>query len=123
LQNPSQINGDNLQNSRHETSRTFTNKKREYLKDKINELETNNKDKNIRNLYRGLNEFKEGYQPRINITKDENGNQLANLQGILNRWKNFFNQVVNIHGVHDVRQMDIHTAEPLVPKWKLLLKS
>jgi hypothetical protein len=32
----------------------------------------------------------------------------------LNRWKNFFNQVLNVHGVHDVRQMDIHTAEPLV---------
>jgi hypothetical protein len=28
-----------------------------------------------------------------------------------------FNQVLNVHGVHDVRQMDIHTAEePLVPE-------
>jgi hypothetical protein len=34
----------------------------------------------------------------------------------LNRWKNFFNQVLKVHGVHDVRQMDIHTAEPLVPE-------
>jgi hypothetical protein len=33
------------QNLRHETSRTFRHKKREYLKDKINELETNNKNK------------------------------------------------------------------------------
>jgi hypothetical protein len=41
LQNPSQINGDNLKNLRHETSRTFRNKKREYLKDKNNELEAN----------------------------------------------------------------------------------
>jgi hypothetical protein len=48
LQNPSQITGDNLQNLRHKTSRTFRNKKREYLKDKINELETNNKTNNIR---------------------------------------------------------------------------
>jgi hypothetical protein len=31
LQNPRQINGDNLQNLRHETSRTFRNKKRECL--------------------------------------------------------------------------------------------
>jgi hypothetical protein len=57
-QNPSQINGDNLQNLRHETSRTFRNKKREYLKGKINELETNNKNKNIRDFYRGINECK-----------------------------------------------------------------
>jgi hypothetical protein len=31
------------------------------------------KTKNIRDLYRGINEFKKGYQPRINIIKDENG--------------------------------------------------
>jgi hypothetical protein len=99
LQNPSQIDGDNLQNLRHETSRTFRSKKREYLKDKINKLETNNKNKNIRDLYRGINEFKRGYQPRINIIKDENGNLLADAQRILNRWKNFFNQVLNVHGV------------------------
>jgi hypothetical protein len=58
LQNPSQINGDNVQNLRRETSRKFRNKKMEYLKDKINELETNNKNKYIRDLYRGINEFK-----------------------------------------------------------------
>jgi hypothetical protein len=29
----------------------------EYLKGKLNELETNNKNKNIRDLYRGINEF------------------------------------------------------------------
>jgi hypothetical protein len=55
LQNPSQIDGDNLQNLRHETSRTFRKKKREYLKYKINELATNNKNKNIRDLYHGTN--------------------------------------------------------------------
>jgi hypothetical protein len=44
--------------------------RREYLKHKINELETNNKNKNIRDLYRGINEFKKVYQPRINIISD-----------------------------------------------------
>jgi hypothetical protein len=58
LQNPSQINGENFQNLRCETNRTFRNKKREYLRGKINELETNNENKNIRDLYRGINEFK-----------------------------------------------------------------
>jgi hypothetical protein len=67
-------------------------------------------------LYRYINEFKKGYQPRINIIKDENGNLLPDPQNILNRWKNFFNQLLNVHGVRDVRQMDIHTAEPLVPE-------
>jgi hypothetical protein len=63
----------NHQNLRCETSRTFTNKKREYLKSKINEFETNNKNKNIRDLYRGINEFKKGCQRRINTVKNEDG--------------------------------------------------
>jgi hypothetical protein len=54
LQDPSEINGDNLNNVRREASRYFRNNKREYLKDKINELTTNSKKKNIRNLYRGI---------------------------------------------------------------------
>jgi hypothetical protein len=116
LQNPNQINTDNPQSLRRETSRIFRKKKREHLKGRINELETNNKNKNIRDLYRGINEFKKGYQPRINIIKDENGNLLADPQNTLNRWKIFFNQVLNVHVVHDVRQMVIHTAEPLVPE-------
>jgi hypothetical protein len=115
FQDPSQINGDNLQNLRHEISRTFSNKKREYMKGKINKLETNNTNKNIRDLYKGINKFKEWYQPRINIIKDENGNLIADLQSVLNRWKNFSNQVLNIHGIHNVMQKGIHTAEPLVP--------
>jgi hypothetical protein len=50
LQDPSEINRDNLNNVRHEASRHFRNKKREYLKDKINELATNSKNKNFRDL-------------------------------------------------------------------------
>jgi hypothetical protein len=58
LHDQSEINGDNLNNMRCEASRYFRNKKREYLKDKINELATNSKNKNIRDLYRGINERK-----------------------------------------------------------------
>jgi hypothetical protein len=72
LQDPSVINGDNLNNVRREASRYFRNKKREYLIDRTNELAMNSKNKNIRDLYRGINEFKRGYQPRNNLVKDEN---------------------------------------------------
>jgi hypothetical protein len=55
LQNPSKINRDNLNNIRLEASRYFRNNKRKYLKDKINELARNSKNKNIRDLYRAIN--------------------------------------------------------------------
>jgi hypothetical protein len=47
--------------------------------------------------------------------KDENGDLLADSHNILNRWKNYFSQLLNVHNVSDVRQIEIHMAEPLVP--------
>jgi hypothetical protein len=60
------------------------------MREKINELATNCKNKNIRGLYRGLNEFKRVYQYRSNLVKDENGDLFADFHTILNRWKNTF---------------------------------
>jgi hypothetical protein len=34
----------------------------------------------------------------------------------LARWRNNFSQLLNIHGVHDARKTEIHTAELLVPE-------
>jgi hypothetical protein len=61
------------------------NKKREYLKNKINELAMDSKNKGVRDLYRGINEFKRVYQPRSNLLKDENDDLLADSRNILNR--------------------------------------
>jgi hypothetical protein len=41
----------------------ISGKRREYRKDKINELATNGKSKNIRDPYLGINEFMWGCQP------------------------------------------------------------
>jgi hypothetical protein len=113
----SKPNDDKLNNIRCEAGMHFRNKKREYLKDKINELATNSKNKNNRKLYRGINEFKKGYQPRTNLVKDENGDLFAESHSILNRWKNYFSQLLNEYRVSNVRKTEIHTAEPLVPEY------
>jgi hypothetical protein len=39
---------------------------------------------------------------------------LAEPHNILNRWKNYFSQLLNVNRVSDVRQIEIHTAELLV---------
>ena len=35
---------------------------------------------------------------------------------IMTRWRNYFSQLLNVHGAKEVRQAQIHTAEPLVPE-------
>jgi hypothetical protein len=47
--------------------------------------------------------------------KDSNGDLLADSHPILNTWKKYFSQLFSVHNVSDVRQIDIHMAEPLVP--------
>jgi hypothetical protein len=91
IQDPSQSNVGNLNNVRRDASRHFRNNKKAYLKAKIQELETNSTINYIRDLYRGINDFKKG-------------------------WWNYFSQLLNVHGAKEVRQAEVHTAEPLVPE-------
>jgi hypothetical protein len=69
----------------------------------MEELVTNSKIKNIMDLYRGIIDFKKSYQPR-NIVNDEKGDLIADSHSILARWRNHFSQLLNIHGINDVRQ-------------------
>jgi hypothetical protein len=114
LQDQSDVNEGNLSNVRQEASRHIRNKNREYVKHKFNGLESNSKNKNITELYQGINEFKKGYQHRTNLVKDERENLLADLHKILNRWKNYFCQLLAAHGASAVRQNEVYTAEAFV---------
>ena len=106
----------NLKKVRRDASRHFRNKKKAYLKVKIEELESNSKINNIRDLYRDSNDVKKGYQPRTGIAKDEKGDLVADSHSIMARWRNYFFQILNVHGVSELRQAEIHTAVPLLPE-------
>ena len=110
IRDPSQSNVDNLNKVRLEVSRHFRNKKKAYLRAKIEEHGTNNKIQNIRDLYRGISDFKKGYyQPRCNIVKDEKGDLVADSHSIVARWRIYFSQLFNVHGAKDVGQAEIHS--------------
>ena len=66
----------------------------EILRAKIEELEANSKIHNIRDLYRGISDFKKGYQPRCNIVKDEKGDLVADPHNIVVRWRKYFSPVI-----------------------------
>jgi hypothetical protein len=89
LQNPSQTNGDYLSNVRPYTSRTFRNK-------------------NIRDLCREISQLKKGYEPKTNLVKYGNGDLFANSHSVLQRWKNYSCQLLNVHGMNNVRQTNAY---------------
>ena len=64
-------------------------------------------------MYRDISDFKKGYQPRTSIVFDE---MVTDFHSILAGWRNHFSQILNIHGINDARQTEIHTVKPLVPE-------
>jgi hypothetical protein len=46
------------------------NRKTEYFKDKVKDLAANSNNRNIRDLYRKINEFKRVYKPKNTLVKD-----------------------------------------------------
>ena len=63
-----------------------------------------------------MNDFKKGSQHITNIVRDEKGDLVTDFNTILIGWRNHFSQLFSVHGVNDVRQRKIHSAEPLVPE-------
>jgi len=56
---------------------------KQYLKAKIEELENNSKIQNIRDLFRGINDFKKSYQRRTGIVGDDKGDLVIDSHSIL----------------------------------------
>ena len=67
-------------------------------------------------MHRSISDFKKGYQPRTFIVKDEKGDLFSDSHSVMTRWRNYFSQILSVHGAKDVRQTEIHTAIPLVPE-------
>jgi hypothetical protein len=93
-----------LNNVRCKANKHIRNKKREYVKEEINEIAMNSKIKNIRNLYRGIHPFKRDYQHRSYLVKDENGDLLQIRTSFEIDGRRSFSQLLNVHGVSDVRK-------------------
>jgi hypothetical protein len=50
------------------------------------------------------------------LVEDERGDLLGDSHKIINRWNNYFCQLLDVHGEGGVRQTEMHTAKPLVPQ-------
>jgi len=72
-------------------------------------------------LHKGIIDFKKGYQSGTNIIKNEKGDMVTDSHSILARWRNHFSLLMNVHGVNDVRQTDIH-RELLVPEIEMAIE-
>ena len=50
----------------------------------------------ISDLYRGMNDFKKGYQRRNSVLKDEKGDLVTDSHNILVKWRKHFSQLLYV---------------------------
>ena len=67
-------------------------------------------------MYKSINDFKKINQRRTKTVKDEKGGLFVVFHSILARCSSHFYQLFSLHGFSNVRQTEIHTAEPLGPE-------
>jgi len=56
------------------------------------------------------------FNPRTNIVKDEEGDFVTEFLHILFMWWKYFSQHFCVHGVSDLRQTEIYTAQSIAPE-------
>jgi hypothetical protein len=48
-----------------------------------------------RQFYRDINRLRKDFKPRLTICKSKNGDIITEKDGILNRWKDYFHELLN----------------------------
>ena len=82
------------------------------MKAKVNKLEENSKNKNIREMYKGINELKKGYQPHAYVIKKHDDTIVADTTGILSRWERFYSNLLNFNQSTSHEGSEVYTVEP-----------
>ena len=82
-------------------------------------LEENSKNKNIWEMYKGINEFKKGYQPRTYVIQKRSDTIVTDTASILSRWEQFFSNLLNFNQITNHEGSEIYMAEPDIPEKSL----
>ena len=90
------------------------------LKSGMFTTEENSKNKNIREMYKGINEFMKGYQPHTYVIKTDDGTIVADTASISSRWEQFFGNLLNVNQSSSPEGSEIYTVEPDIPEPSLV---
>lgn len=71
------------------------NQKCQHLVNELQDIKEKYRRNNVRNLYKGVSSYKQGYQAPISISNDKNGKILADKIAILEREREYFVELLN----------------------------
>jgi hypothetical protein len=86
---------DEYQMKRRVANSTCKRKKQEWENEKLTQLQMDFEEHRNRTYYKEVKEIKTGFQPRINVHSDKEGNMLADRTAVLNRWAEYLSNLLN----------------------------
>jgi hypothetical protein len=85
-----------------EKRKLLQRKKRQFDHQRIAQVENLRSINETRKFYQAVNAEKRGFQPRVSICRQKNGDLVCGTEGNLNRWREHFDELLNAE--QDVRQ-------------------
>ncbi|XP_072376832.1 uncharacterized protein [Diabrotica undecimpunctata] len=112
LQNPLHNNNKMYRQRRTETRKLTKRKNIEYQEQIIRDIEEKGKNKQARQLFKGVSDIKTGYQTRTgNFLQNNSGQLITDDKKILKTWKEYFYQLLNDQSRRNTSNIKVHTAE------------
>ncbi|PNF36727.1 hypothetical protein B7P43_G12357 [Cryptotermes secundus] len=97
--------------ARRKEKRLHKKKKREYDKQELIELEHLRSSNEIRAFYQKLNKSRKDFQPRTTLCRDKEGTILSSDEEILERWPQYFEELLNGNVSEQVEGMPIDRTQ------------
>ena len=86
---------DKYQEARRKEKQVHKRKKKQYENNQIEKLEELGQQNQIRQFYRDINKVRKDFKPRLTICKSKSGDIITGKGDILNRWKDYFYELLN----------------------------
>ena len=86
------------------------------MKENVNHLEEKCKNKNIPEMYKDINEFKNCSQPRTYLIMKHGGTIVADTTSTLSRWEQLFGNLLNVNQRTSHERSEVNTKESDIPE-------
>lgn len=116
LTTPNSETRERYKKQRRETKALFRKKKREKELENLNLMEVDGQNNNIRSFYQRVKKSKKVFTSKTETIKNTDGKTLFNKEEILNRWKEYFSNLLNVENNNTIEEVVTDTAEIYIPE-------
>jgi hypothetical protein len=111
---------DKYKESRRKANKIICSKKKAYIKNKIENIDFLSNQSDSRKFYQAVKKLNKGFQPRLDICKDKNGNVIGDKSEIMNRCVEYFEETLNRTDEQETEKIQYITAEIEIESLSLL---